>query len=274
MRFIALLLLALPLLAQRATVSVLATTDMHGNLYPLDYYTNKPARRGLAKVATLIRAVRAQDPNALLIDCGDTIQGSPVESVYQTIVSTGKAPLGISFAPALIAADPMMLAMNALRYDSMTVGNHEFNFGQKSLQRARADARFPWISANTEGGAQPFQPYIVRAAGPVKVAVIGVTTPAVPTWEKLEHLGGYRFTAARSAVERTLARLRAAEKPDLIIAAVHAGLEPAPSAEHIAREVAEVPGIDAMVFGHTHREVAGTRVGDVLAVQPRNFAGS
>ncbi|MFB3826084.1 MAG: bifunctional UDP-sugar hydrolase/5'-nucleotidase [Bryobacteraceae bacterium] len=274
MRFIGLLILALPLLAQRANVAVLATTDMHGNLYPLDYYTNRPARRGLAKLATLIGAARAQNPGALLVDCGDTIQGSPVESVYQGIVSTGKAPLGIPFDSALIPGDPMMRAMNALRYDAMTVGNHEFNFGLKSLERARADARFPWISANIEGGARPFPSYIVRTAGPVKVAIIGVTTPAVPTWEKPEHLGGYRFTPARPAVERALARLRSAEKPDLVIAAVHAGLESGPSAENIAREVAEAPGIDALVFGHTHREVAGMRVGDVLAVQPRNFAGS
>ena len=87
----------------------------------------------------------------------------------------------------------MMLAMNALRYDAMAVGNHEFNFGLKNLERARADAAFPWIAANIDvapgGRERPFAPYIVKTLGGVKVAVIGVTTPAVPTWEEPEQLG-------------------------------------------------------------------------------------
>ncbi|MCL4401747.1 MAG: 5'-nucleotidase C-terminal domain-containing protein [Acidobacteria bacterium] len=274
MRWFLFLLLTLPLAAERATVTVLATTDTHGNLYPVDYYTNRPARRGLAKVATLIAAERATAPGALLIDCGDTIQGSPVESVYQTIVRTGRPPLGLSFQPELYPQDPMMLAMNHLRYDSMTVGNHEFNFGLKNLEHARAGARFPWISANIEGGARPFRGFLVKRVGPVKVAVIGVTTPAVPTWEKPENLGAYRFTDPRQAVEHALAELRRTEKPDLVIAAVHAGLERGPSRENVVRDVAAVPGIDAIIFGHTHREVAGERIGTVLAVQPRNWGRS
>ena len=76
---------------------MLATTDLHGNLYPVDYFTGKPADRGLAKIATLVRAVRREAPNALLIDCGDTIQGTPLETVYQSYVSTGRLPL----APAV-----------------------------------------------------------------------------------------------------------------------------------------------------------------------------
>jgi len=81
--------------AKRVTVTVLATTDLHGNLYPIDYFTGKPADRGLAKVATLVRAARRDAPGALLIDCGDTIQGTPVETVYQSYVSTGRLPLHI-----------------------------------------------------------------------------------------------------------------------------------------------------------------------------------
>ena len=69
--------------AREVTVRVLATTDLHGNIYPFDYYTGREAPRGLAKIATLIKAERAANPNSLLIDCGDTIQGAPLESVYQ-----------------------------------------------------------------------------------------------------------------------------------------------------------------------------------------------
>src|SRR5579862_6839381 len=129
----------LPLEAERVKLTVLATTDLHGNLLPLDYFTAQPANRGLAKIATLIRAARAANPDNLLIDCGDTIQGTPLEYVYQTFVRTGRLPLNLAFSGAPFAHDPMMVAMNALGYDAMVVGNHEFNFGLGNLDRARAD---------------------------------------------------------------------------------------------------------------------------------------
>src|SRR5207302_222924 len=90
-RIIGALLVLLPAIvrAEQTVVTVLATTDLHGNLYPVDYGTDRPSARGLAKIATLIRAAIAENPNHLLIDCGDTIQGSPLEYVYQTLVRTG-----------------------------------------------------------------------------------------------------------------------------------------------------------------------------------------
>src|SRR5689334_3088968 len=118
MRIAAFLAAAALAQAQQVAVTVLATTDLHGNLYPVDYVTDKPAARGLAKIATLIRAAEAENPNHLLIDCGDTIQGTPLEYAYQTLVRTGKGPLGIE-PPARLSADPMMLAMNRLGYDAM-----------------------------------------------------------------------------------------------------------------------------------------------------------
>ncbi len=151
--------LCLPLSAAHVKLTVLATTDLHGNIFPVDYYLDKPANRGLAKIATLIRVARAANPNNLLIDCGDTIQGTPLEYVYQTYVRTGRLPLKLTFPDAPFAHDPMMLAMNALRYDAMVVGNHEFNFGLKNLDQARGDAPVPWLSANTEligGEGKPF----------------------------------------------------------------------------------------------------------------------
>src|SRR5690242_18054516 len=148
MRIAAFLAAAALAQAQQVAVTVLATTDLHGNLYPVDYVTDRPAARGLAKIATLVRAAEAENPNHILIDCGDTIQGTPLEYVYQTYVRTGAAPLGLKPA-APLTADPMMLAMNRLGYEAMAVGNHEYNFGQKNLQAARASAKFPWLSANT-----------------------------------------------------------------------------------------------------------------------------
>ena len=120
------------LVAQPVTVTILATTDMHGSLVPVDYVTGQPAQHGLAELATLIREARAGSSNTLLIDCGDTIQGTPLEDVYQSIARTGADPAGHRHAANLggdPGGDPMMRAMNLLGYDAMTVGNHEYNAG-------------------------------------------------------------------------------------------------------------------------------------------------
>src|SRR5262245_10305621 len=256
----------LPLYGERIQLIVLATTDMHGNLFPVDYYDNdKPSSRGLVKVATLIRAARAANPNTLLVDCGDTIQGAPIEYVYQTYVRTGHLPVKLAFPAQPFAHDPMMLAMNALGYDAMALGNHEFNFGLKNLDRARADAHFPWLSANAElvsGSRKPFAHYLLKTVAGVKVAVIGVTTPAVPSWEKPENYAPFRFEPAKAAVEKSVAELRALpadRRPDLILVAAHAGLGRDPktgmnrvdevAGENQMYDVATgVPGIDAIVF--------------------------
>src|ERR1044072_3887511 len=136
---------------QRVHVVVLGTTDLHGNIYPLDYYTNKSDNRGLAKVATLIKRVRKESPNVVLIDSGDTIQGTPLQYFHN---KKNNAP-----------PDPMMLSMNALNYDSMTVGNHEYNFGLKVLEKAWKAAKFPWLSANSydlKTNRTHYKPYIIK----------------------------------------------------------------------------------------------------------------
>lgn len=261
------LLIAFAARAERVSVAILATTDLHGNLYPVDYFTERPAARGLAKISTLVRQERARNPNTLLIDCGDTIQGTPLEYVHQRQTP----PRGAS------VPDPMMLAMNRLVYDGMTLGNHEFNFGLANLQRARSDARFPWLSANTVlapgSRAQPFAAYLIKSVAEVKIAVIGITTPAVPTWEKPENYAGYRFEPGVEALRGALAALQP-EHPDVVVVAAHAGLEGGGDGENMVRRLVTVPGIDAVVFGHSHQEVAGERMGGVLVVQPRNWGMS
>src|SRR5260370_1743203 len=109
-RLLSILLISAGLLrAAAVTVTLLATTDMHGNLVPVDYVNGGAAPRGLAKIATLIRAVRAENPNTILIDCGDTIQRTPLEGVYQPALRPGRPP-----APC----DPMLRAMNLLVYSA------------------------------------------------------------------------------------------------------------------------------------------------------------
>jgi 2',3'-cyclic-nucleotide 2'-phosphodiesterase/3'-nucleotidase len=260
--------------AERVSVTVLATTDTHGFIYPYDYFTRQPAARGLAAAATLVEQVRRETPHTLLVDCGDTIQGSSLAGVYQTEWRAG----------AVRAPEPMMLAMSRMRYDAMVVGNHEYNYGLPNLSAARAGARFPWLSANTEtGGSVPrFAPYLLKTVAGVKVAVIGITTAAIPQWEKPENIRGLSWLAPEEGVRRALEAL-AAEKPDVTLVAVHGGLGRDPDTgavraneqlgENPAWQIAErFPGLAAVIFGHSHGREPGRRVGNVLLVQPRPWA--
>lgn len=270
-----LLLTGAPGLAgETVTVTLLATTDTHGSLYPWDYYSRQPAPWGLAAAATLVAEVRRETPHVLLIDCGDTIQGSPLASVHQAGVREGTTE----------APEPMMLAMNRMGYDAMVVGNHEFNFGLSALAAARAGARFPWLSANTQAGETlaPFDAFRLKTVAGVKVAVIGVTTAAMPQWEKPGNIRGLSWLPPEEGVRLALERL-APEKPDVIVAAVHSGLDRDPESgerrpgetagENSAWQIAErFPGLAAVIYGHSHRREEGRRVGGVLLVQPRPWA--
>ena len=259
--------------AGRAWITVLSTTDLHGNVLPIDYYTNKPDARGLAKVATLIRQARAENPQGtLLVDSGDTIQGTPLEYFHNR---KNNAP-----------PDPMMLAMNALGFDALAVGNHEYNFGLKVLEKARREAAFPWLSANTyrRGTNETyFRPYVVKELNGVRVGLVGLTTPDVPFWENRENFAGLEFREPVAEARKWVAVLRAKERVDLVVVAMHMGLEedlrtgeasPGQVADEntAARLAREVPGIDLILMGHTHREVPSLVINNVLLTQA-NFWG-
>ena len=284
-RTLLLLLLAASLApAKTVAVTLLVTTDLHGNLLPYDFYTAKTVPRGLSRIATIIEQIRAENPNTVLIDCGDTIQGAPLEGVYQHLVRFGHMPLGLATPPGL-EGDPMMRAMNYLKYDAMVVGNHEFNFGSKNLQKARSEARFPWLSANTHiaaGAAKPFDSYLLKSVGGLKVAIVGVTTPTIPAWEESGNIGGYTFSLGKDAAAAAVAEVRQKYHPDIVVVAGHAGLgrdlktgEPEHSelgGENMMYDIAEgVPGIDAVVYGHTHAQLASGHIGKVLLMQPKNW---
>src|SRR5581483_6216937 len=155
----------------------------------------------------------------------------------------------------------------------------DWNFGEKNLFAARRQAHFPFLSANTkvESGADvpPIPEWMVSTIAGVKIAVIGVTTPHIPMWDPPEHYKGYRFEDGVTAVADAVARVRAAEHPDLIIVAAHAGLYTGAAvrgAENMVQAIAEqVPGLDAIVFGHTHSSLPEKRIGDVLVMQPKNW---
>ena len=256
----------------RVQITILGTTDLHGNIYPTDYYTNKADNRGLAKIATLVRQARRENPNLLLIDCGDTIQGTPVE--YYHNKKNNQPP------------DPMMLVMNSLQYDAMTVGNHDYNFGLKVQEKARSEAKFPWLSANTykTGTNQTnFQPYVVRNVAGVRVGILGLTTPGIPNWENGPNYVGLEFHEPLTEAKKWVPILREREQVDLVVAAMHMGMEEdlasgetnpgQVKAENQAIAIAkQVPGIDLIFMGHTHRNIPSLIINGVLLTQA-NFWG-
>src|ERR1051325_3545290 len=195
---------------RRAHVVILSTTDMHGRVFPIDYYTNKYDNVGIAKVATLVKEARKTDPDLLLVDSGDTIQGTPLEYFHN---KRNNAP-----------PDPMMLATSALHYDSMTVGNHEYNFGLQVLNKARSEAKFPFLSANTyDTGTSNthYKPYIVKEVQGVRVGVLGLTTPGIPNWENKPNYAGLEFHETVSEAKKWVPILRDKEKADVVVIAMH-----------------------------------------------------
>src|SRR5216684_3566673 len=253
--------------AQRTHVVILGTTDMHGRVFPIDYYSNKYDNVGIAKVATLIKEARKTDPDLLLVDSGDTIQGTPLEYFHNKKNNT--------------PPDPMMLAMNALHYDSMAVGNHEYNFGLKVLEKARSEAKFPWLSANSynKGSATThYTPYIVKEVQGVRIGVLGLTTPGIPNWENAPNYEGLEFKETVSEAKKWVLILREKEKVDVVVITMHMGIEedlrtgtPNPAQvpnENAAIAIArQVPGIDVILMGHTHRDVPSLVVKGTNVIQ-------
>jgi 2',3'-cyclic-nucleotide 2'-phosphodiesterase (5'-nucleotidase family) len=260
-------LVARSFVPDRVQITILGTTDLHGNINPVDYYTNKPDNRGLAKIATLIKRIRKEQPNTMLIDSGDTIQGSPLESFHGR--KNNQPP------------DPMMLVMNSLNYDAMAVGNHEYNFGLKVLEKARSEANFPWMSANTydAGKQQPhYKPYIVKEIAGVRIGVLGLTTPGIPNWDNPPNYAGLEFHEPLSEARKWVPMLRDKEKCDVVVIAMHMGLEEdlrtgetspgqVPHENEAIAIAKEVPGVDVIFMGHTHREVPSLYINGVLLTQ-------
>ena len=257
--------------SQRAHITILGTTDLHGNIYPIDYYTNKADNRGLAKIATLIKRARTDNPTALLIDSGDTIQGTPLQYYHNKKNNTPR--------------DPMMLVMSSLRYDAMAIGNHEYNFGLKVLEKARGEAEFPWLSANTynKGTEEThYKPYLVKEVSGVRVGILGLTTPGIPNWENVQNYAGLEFRDPVSEAKKWVAELRNKERVDLVVVAMHMGLEEdlrtgeinpsqVPNENRAVAIAREVPGVDAIFMGHTHRDTPAILLNGVLITQANHW---
>lgn len=258
----------------RVEVRLMETTDLHAYMLGYDYFNQQPtADYGLAHTAALIHQARAEQPNSLLFDNGDLIQGSAL--------GDWAARLGAeAFAETV---HPVIKALNYLQYDAANLGNHEFNFGLEFMEATLAGANFPYVSANvfyadraeqagmrTEGWGKPIvDPYVILEremrdqygkAHVLKIGVIGFLPPQIMVWDAA-HLSERVYVRDIVAAAQYYVPQMRDQGADIVVAIPHSGLSDysryAEFTEQATRSIATVPGIDAILFGHQHRLFPG-----------------
>jgi 2',3'-cyclic-nucleotide 2'-phosphodiesterase (5'-nucleotidase family) len=255
---------------------LMGTTDLHGWILPYDYYTGQRTNNGLATLVPLIDSVRAANPErTVLVESGDLLQGNPLDFVYRRLAEGEEHPL--------------VRAMNLVGYDAAAIGNHEFNYGIEHLDRSAAGARFPFLSANIfrAGTAEhAYRPYtlVERTVGgrTVRIGIAAVTPPGVLIWDRDNVRGRLDFRDIVASIRPVVAEMRT-RGADIVLVAAHSGLEGSsydtaatgvPTENASAAMAREVPGIDVIFMGHSHRELADSTINGVLVQQAKNWGTS
>ncbi|SDX56707.1 2',3'-cyclic-nucleotide 2'-phosphodiesterase / 3'-nucleotidase [Marininema mesophilum] len=249
-------------------ISILETSDVHGNVLPIHYANNQEYQVGLARVATLIGKEREKSEGLIWIDNGDLIQGTP-----------------LAYHSARFGRDrmnPMVKMLNQLQVDAAILGNHEFNYGPEVLEQVVQDSEFPWLSANIldkQSGEPIFgTPWMVKDVGDIRVGILGLTTIFIPRWENPAHIEGMKFVDAVETAKRWVKFLKEEQQVDLVVVSYHGGferdLETGEPIESLTGEnqgwqlCAEVPQIDVLLTGHQHRLIAGIGPNGTAVIQP------
>ncbi|WP_058959548.1 bifunctional 2',3'-cyclic-nucleotide 2'-phosphodiesterase/3'-nucleotidase [Type-E symbiont of Plautia stali] len=255
MSLLALCVTAATVQAAKVDLRILETNDLHSNMMDFDYYKDTPTEKfGLVRTATLIQQARAEAKNSVLVDNGDIIQGSPLGD-YMAAKGLKKGDV-----------HPVYKAMNTLDYAVGNLGNHEFNYGLPYLQKAIAGARFPYVNANIidgKSGKPLFNPYLIqettvtdRSGNPhrLKIGYIGFVPPQIMVWDRNNLQGKVRVDDITETAKRYVPEMRA-KGAEIIIAIPHSGLSSEPyhaMAENSVYYLSQVPGINAIMFGHAH----------------------
>lgn len=249
-------------------ITIVATSDVHGKVLPIDYATNEAKTDvGLSMIASLISQIREAEDNVILVDGGDTVQGTAMTYYFSY------------FQPEM--DDPMMKALRMMGYDLWTLGNHEFNNDLPILKR---QIEYIMSDASEDGSEQPVPmaaanlvaegtewdpwmgvPYVTKTfeteAGEIKVGIIGMDTPNIPTWEVESHYEGIDFRSFAPTIEHYMPILREEEGCDIVVAVCHAGVEeehsedgadPVDYENQVRAMIEHTTGIDAVVSGHFH----------------------
>ena len=235
---------------------IIGTTDIHSFLTDFDYYKDAPTEKfGFTRAASLIRQARAEVKNSVLVDNGDLIQGNPIAD-YQAAVGYKEGK-----------SNPAVDCLNAMHYEVGTLGNHEFNYGLDYLADAIKQAKFPIVNANVVkvGTEEPYYtPYVIQEKTVVdnkgkshklKIGYIGFVPPQIMVWDKANLMGKVETRDIVKSAQKYVPEMKK-KGADIIVALAHTGPSDEPyheGAENSAFYLADVPHIDAVIFGHSHR---------------------
>ncbi len=245
--------------AREVPIVILHTCDLHGNILPTESYEGQTNVGGIARCATVIRQIREHEKNVLLVDAGDAMQGTPV-----------------SF---LTGGQVMVKCLNQLHYDSWTWGNHEFDWGLEKLAASAERAEMPIVVANVrqarDGGnafsqqiLSRLKPYIVKEVDGVKVGIIGLDTPGVPSWSRPRLIPGLEFVDSVETLRRVVPEVRGAGAQVLVLVC-HQGYREAGDdhANQINAIARDFPELDVIIGAHTHRNFPEFKVSNILYCQ-------
>lgn len=264
-------LIAASVNAATVDLRIMETTDLHSNMMDFDYYKDSATEKfGLVRTATLIEKARQEAKNSVLVDNGDVIQGSPLGDYMA--------------AKGLKEGDvhPVYKAMNTLDYVVGNLGNHEFNYGLDFLHKALAGAKFPYVNANiidAKTGQPMFTPYLIQdtqvqdsdgKTQTLRIGYIGFVPPQIMTWDKANLSGKVTVNDITATARKFVPEMR--EKgADVVVVIAHSGLSADPyqaMAENSVYYLSQVPGVDAIMFGHAHavfpsKDFAGIKGADI-----------
>lgn len=243
-------------------IVILATSDLHGNIWGYSYENNtETANNGMARLYTYIEQVRSENPNVFLVDAGDVIQGT-----IMTDIIANKAPE---------KEHPVIAAMNIMGYDAMTLGNHEFSWGIETMRQILSQADFPVLGANVldkDGHYVTGNGWVIVERGGARLAIIGVCTPFIPIWDGgKEGIDDTTYEAGSIAVKRAIEEI--GDRADIILVSAHMGQ----SAEYDEdggsdagqKIVEDNPEVDILQVAHLHITV-NDRIGETPVVGVRN----
>ena len=249
------LLLSAASLAREVSITLLHTCDLHGNILPTANYEGQTNLGGFARCATVIRQIRADHPNTLLLDAGDTLQGTAA-----SYLSDGRV---------------MVRLLNLLHYDAWVWGNHEFDWGLDKLAACSELAAMPILNANllTDGATATqwvarIQPYrIVEVAG-IKVGIIGLNTPGIPSWSRPQSIVGLKFADSVETLKKVIPAIRRAGAQVLVLV-VHQGYREGGDdhANQVKAIAAHCPELDVIIGAHTHRNFPEFQINGILYTQ-------
>ncbi|MBR5633942.1 MAG: bifunctional metallophosphatase/5'-nucleotidase [Prevotella sp.] len=269
------LLCFLPMTAKQktktVTLRIVETSDVHGSFFPYDFINRKPKRGSLARVSSYVNRLREEHGDrVILLDNGDILQGQPT-CYYYNFVNTEATNIAAELT-------------NYLKYDTQTIGNHDIEPGHTVYDKWIREVRCPMLGANvidTKTGKPYLKPYTILKKDGLKIAVLGLLTPAIPNWLPESIWNGLRFDDMVESASHWMKFLQENEHPDVVIGLFHSGTEGGIITDGTEEDASlliarNIPGFDLILFGHDHTRYSETITNiegkPVVCLNPANNA--